>query len=186
MDSTYDALDRATIKTWRASNIGGWGLVALVTAILIHQVADQLTRTTRAGWLTRGTLDGRFYSEAYMTGWDALRRIAAPCLVAIVVGFVIGTIVGKKVWRHQVVAAAIVAMGYVLVAWLALETSFHFRGTMLDGHPVNVQFGTQYHGFPVGRQEWLYAAASLFAVAIAPLWAGFLARRAARRAGRSA
>jgi len=178
LEESYDSLDRATMATWKASNALGWGAVALAASLVLHQVADQLTLTTRLSVLTAGTLNGRPWPGLGWTGWSLLQRFWYPAVISVVVGLLIGTVIGKKVWRHQVGLASLTALAYVAVTWLVLEISAGGGTATSTGSLVQV---SAHRGLPSGAVEWSYSAVALLAVVVAPLWSWFLVRRTAKR-----
>lgn len=109
MTDPLDRLDRATLVMWRTGNVVGWSLLALAAGLLIHMTVDRL--------LSQALLPAGF---APVGGSDALRAI--PVLaqggVSVLVGIAVGGIIGAKVWRREVITAAIVAAGYVALTYL--------------------------------------------------------------------
>lgn len=171
-DDTYDALDRATLATWRVGNLVVWTGAALLVAIIIHLVADELATRFHLP-LGFGGLDVRPHQEFGGTWqfWAPLYGFRAG--ISIIIGLAIGTVLGLKAIRRPAALAALTATAYILITWLALETSVFYRARG-DGTVVT---GGSRHGFPATAIEWSYSVLGLIVLALAPLWARFVARR---------
>lgn len=176
MDESYDALDRATMATWRVTNVVGWGSAALGAAILIHQVADEVLRRH---WIPGiyNPINARPSSSFRGTWqfWAPLYGFRAA--IGIAIALLIGTLIGRKVWKKPAAVAALAAVGYTAVSWLVLEFSMVPRDAVFQGQDVAIVLPE--HGLPRDGMEWSYSALALIVVLIAPLWAGFTARRKA-------
>jgi hypothetical protein len=74
----------------------------------------------------------------------------------------------------------IVASGYALISWFVLESSvrYIYPSGQVPGSELSVAgYGVERHGLPSGAREWSYSLVALFAVAVAPLVARFVAKR---------
>ena len=178
MDENYDALDRATLATWRLSNMAGWSVAALAAAILLHQFVDEILRKFRFSSLTAGSLNVRPGADAFgSTFWYWLPKYLIWGALAILVGVVIGVVIGRKVLRRPATVAAITALVYAVIATLVLEYSIVVRYRS-QGNP-GFGVGVPQHGLPSDTLGWGYALLALAAVIAAPLVARLVAGRRA-------
>jgi len=180
LDKTLDPLDRATMATWKASAIIGWGLVALACALVLHTVADELLRHVHIPMLTSMN---RRPSPFFSTWQSVAPQYGYRAFVAIVTGVLIGLIVGRKALRGPAWTAMTVAGAYVLISWVALESSTRFVNESGDVQPgLGISgYGIESQGFPHTARDWTYSLVALFAVAVAGLVARSVSRRRAAR-----
>jgi hypothetical protein len=174
MEEGLDPLDRATMATWRASKVLGWGAVALGSALVMHTVGDELAR--RFHRFNLFTMNERPMSD--FGTWQFLAPgYGYRAFIAILTGVLIGWIAGRKVLKAPAWTATIIASTYVLISWLALETSY--RVVFQTGNAADPGTRTAFpqHGLPSGAVEWSYSLVALFAVAVAPLVARLVAKR---------
>jgi len=178
MEETLDPLDRATMATWRASNLLTWGGVALVCALVLHTFADELLRHLHIPTLY--TINGRPSFPFSYTWQGVAPQYGYRAFVAIVIGVVIGAIVGRRALKAPVWTAAVVASTYVAITWLAIETSVRVirpTGDIAADGFTSGTYGVQRHGLPTSARDWTYSLVGLFAVAAAALVARFVAKR---------
>ena len=176
MDKTLDPLDRATMATWKASNMVAWGLVALACALVLHTVADELLRHVHIPTLT--TMNRR--PSPFFSTWQSVApQYGYRAFFAIVTGVLIGLIVGRKALRGPAWTAMTVAGAYVLISWVALESSIRFINQSGDIQPtLGVSgYGVERQGFPSSARDWTYSLVALLAVAVA----AFVARSVSKR-----
>jgi hypothetical protein len=177
MEETLDPLDRATMATWRASNLLTWGGAALVCALVLHTVGDELVKHLHIP--NTFSMNGR--PSPFFGTWQSVApQYGYRAFFAIIIGVVIGVIVGRKALRAQVWTAVVVASTYVAISWLVLETSERFirrTGDIDAGGFTSGTYGVERHGLPSSARDWTYSLVALFAVAIAPLVARFVAKR---------
>jgi len=174
MEETLDPLDRATMATWRASNVLGWGAVALGSALVTHTVADELSRRfPRFNVFAMNSRPMRDFGT-----WQFLAPgYGYRAFIAIITGVLIGWIVGRKVLRASALTATIIASTYVVISWLAIESSLRVIPQTGNAADPNTQSAIPHHGLPSGAVEWSYSLLALFAVAVAPLVARLVAKR---------
>jgi len=178
MEETLDPIDRATMVTWRASNLLAWGGVALAAALVLHTVGDELAK--RVHRVNIFSLNGR--PEPEFGTWQFFApSYGYKSFIAIVIGVAVGFIVGSKVLKASAWVAAGVASAYALITWIALESSLRVIHPSGEGAEPGFSVGVPRHGLPSGAREWSYSLLALFAVAAAPLVARLVSKR--RNAG---
>ena len=95
-----DALDAATLRTWRLLNVVGWGAAGAGTTLAVTIVAGAVTQRLYEG--------GHSWSNAFAF----LSLLAA--------GAIGGTVVGAKVYRSPGIVAFLGQAGF-FVGWVAWE-----------------------------------------------------------------
>jgi hypothetical protein len=174
MDETLDPLDRVTMATWRASNILGWGAIALGSALVMHTMGDELAR--RFHRFNVFTMNGRPMPD--FGTWQFLAPgYGYRAFIAILTGVLIGWIAGRKILKAPAWTATILTSAYVLISWLALETSYRVIYPTGNAADPSTRSAMPQHGLPSGKVEWSYSLLALFAVAVAPLVARLVAKR---------
>jgi hypothetical protein len=176
MEETLDPLDRATMVTWRASNVLAWASVALAVALVLHTVGDELAK--RVHRFNVWSLNGRPLPE-FGTWQFFAPSYGYKAFVAIVIGAAIGLVVGSKALKAPAWIAAGVASAYAVISWFVLETSFRVIHATGEGSNSGLSAGFAHHGLPQSAREWSYSLVALFAVAVAPLVARLVAKRRA-------
>jgi len=166
------------MATWKASNVLGWGGVALASALALHTVADEAAR--RFHRFNLFSMNGR--PLAFFITWQSVApEYGYRAAIAIATGVLIGAIVGRKVLKAPAWTAAIVASVYVLISWFMLETSLRFIHPSGEVSDPTSMVGIPRRGLPSGAREWSYSLLALLVVGIAPLVARLLSRRPDRR-----
>jgi hypothetical protein len=174
MDETLDPLDRATMATWRASNILAWGGVALAAALLFHTMGDELAK--RVHRFNVFSMNGRPWPD-FGTWQFFAPSYGFRAFIAILTGALIGWIAGRKVLKGPAWVSTAVASVYALISWVVLESSVHIIHPSGAGADPIASVGVERHGLASGAREWSYSLLALFAVAAAPTVARFVAKR---------
>ena len=180
MDDHLETLDRATLGLWRTMNTALWGALAAVAGLLALEAFQRLIPTLlgRFGWSPFGgglgfNLNLRM-DVSHWTFWFVLPRYFAKAIGAVIVGFIVGGIVGSRVWRRQTLVAALAALACMTYSAVFIE---YAEGA---GLPNAFSFGppaVNHSLFASGLSGWIYDLVGLIAVLTATLWARHVARR---------
>jgi hypothetical protein len=96
-----DAIDRATLRVWRATNLVGWGLAGLGTFAAVMTIGIALARSS---------------------AWIAPILMVAPVVGCVAAGWVIG--------GHVYRSPALVTIGAFLIPGVAIGSAALLRGTI--------------------------------------------------------
>ena len=185
MDERLDVLDRATMTTWRVSNYTLWGAVAVLAAIVFHQVVDQfMSGAIFPTWAHVGSIDVRPTNNGFTTFWGLAPRYAVYAGTSIIGGLLIAIIVTRKVRGRVVAAASVTALAYVAISWLILQKAFGVVRIASGGGGTLITREDLRRGLPSGAHEWSYAAVGLLAVVVAWGTAVLVQRRRTKKLSR--
>lgn len=88
-----DRIDRATLRMWRASNLLGWGFLALIAGRVVEFVAANAASAT-----------------ANLFGGTLVPHAASDLAYALMVGAAVGALVGLHVYRSPGLVAGMAAL----------------------------------------------------------------------------
>lgn len=172
MRTELGTLDRVTLTAWRFVNETGWTTFAFLVATAAHLGGTFWLQSRLLVTSTAFNLNARAGAEEGFD--DVVAKFGLRIGLTILLAAVIGGILGRRVWRRQVLYAAVAAAAYVIYTLVWVEHS-------ASGTEVFIQFpgGSEQHF--VRRTALLPALLYDFVVAATIPAASWFANRVIRR-----
>ena len=180
MDDRLETFDRATLGFWRTTNMVLWGALAAGVGVVLLQAFQRLLQQVLARLHLNLFGGGLFFDlnqrmdPARWTLWWVLPRYFVRSIGALLIGFVIGGIIGSRVWKRQGLVASVAALATIV--YMALFIGYSYGIGEINRFSTGPPERT-HSLLASGISGWLYEGVGLLAILTAALWARHVARR---------